>query len=236
MWHTNIVIGCETGLGKRRPDTALTQLRALLANRDLTVETRLPTERQLVETLGLKRPAVRKALAVLEAEGQIWRHVGKGTFVGTRPMNGVGDVAAIARKTNPGEVMRTRVLIEPEVAALAAFNATPDHIAEMRLCLQRSRAAATWRQYESWDNRFHRVIGEAAQNYLLLALLDTLNAVRRTVTWGRLRPNRDRPAPDHHSFGEHEAIVEAIQDRDRTRAREAMRAHLLNVERNLLAT
>ena len=218
------------------PDNALNQLRAILANRDLNVETRLPTERQLVETLGLTRPAVRKALAVLEAEGQIWRHVGKGTFIGTRPMNGVGDVAAIARKTNPGEVMRTRVLFEPEVAALAALNATPDHVAEMRLCLQRSRAAATWRQYESWDNRFHRVIGEAAQNYLMLVLLDTLNAVRRAVTWGRLRPDRDRPAPDHHSFGEHEAIVEAIQDRDRTRAREAMRAHLLNVERNLLAT
>jgi DNA-binding FadR family transcriptional regulator len=80
------------------------------------------------------------------------------------------------------------------------------------------------------------VIGEAAQNYLLLVLLDTLNAVRRAVTWGRLRPNRERPAPDHHSFNEHEAIVDAIQDRDRNRAREAMRAHLVNVERNLLAS
>src|SRR5918993_637939 len=82
---------------------------------------------------------------------------------------------------------------------------------------------ATRRQYEAWDNRLHRVIGEAAQNVLLLALLDTLNAVRRTVTWGRLRANRERPAPDHHSFGEHEAIVAAIEDRDRARAREAMR-------------
>jgi DNA-binding FadR family transcriptional regulator len=172
----------------------------------------------------------------LEAEGQIWRHVGKGTFVGTRPLNDLGDVAAIARKTNPGEVMRTRVLLEPEVAALAALTATPEHVAEMRLCLQRSRVAATWRQYEGWDNRLHRLIGEAAQNYLLLALLDTLSAVRRTVTWGRLRANRDRPAPDHHSFGEHEAIVRAIEERDRGRARDAMRAHLLNVERNLLAS
>jgi GntR family transcriptional repressor for pyruvate dehydrogenase complex len=106
----------------------------------------------------------------------------------------------------------------------------------MRLCLQRSRAAATWRQYEAWDNRLHRVIGEAAQNVLLLALLDMMNAVRRTVTWGRLRANRERPAPDHHSFGEHEAIVEAIAERDRARARDAMRAHLLNVERHLLAS
>jgi DNA-binding FadR family transcriptional regulator len=218
------------------PDAALTQLRALLANTDLSVDPRLPPERKLVAMLGLNRPALRKALAVLEAEGQIWRHVGKGTFVGSRPADGLADVGAIAQKTNPGEVMRTRILIEPEVAAMAALTATPVHVAEMRLCLQRSRAAPTWRQYEAWDNRFHRVIGEATQNFLLLALLDTLNAVRRTVTWGRLRANKERPAPDHHSFGEHEAIVAAIEDRDRARAREAMRAHLLNVERNLLAS
>jgi DNA-binding FadR family transcriptional regulator len=186
--------------------------------------------------LGLNRPALRRALAVLEGEGQIWRHVGKGTFVGARPVNSLGDIAAIARKTNPGEVMRTRVLIEPEVAALAALTATPEHVSEMRLCIQRSRSAATWRQYEAWDNRLHRAIGEAAQNYVLLSLLDTLNAVRRTVTWGRLRADRERPASDHHSFAEHEAIVDAIDDRDRNRARDAMRAHLLNVERKLLAS
>jgi len=218
------------------PEAALVQLRALLASMDVTVETRLPPERRLVEMLGLNRPALRKALAVLESEGQIWRHVGKGTFVGTRPVNSLGDIAGIARKTNPGEVMRTRALIEPEVAALAALTATPEHVAEMRLCMQRSRQAATWRQYEAWDNRLHRAIGEATQNYLMLSLLDTLNAVRRTVTWGRLRPDRERPAADHHSFGEHEAIVDAIENRDRNRARDAMRVHLHNVERHLLAS
>jgi DNA-binding FadR family transcriptional regulator len=216
------------------PDAALTQLRALMANMDLSVDSRLPPERQLVEMLGVNRPALRKALATLEAEGQIWRHVGKGTFIGSRPSHALGDIAAMAQRTNPGEVMRTRIALEPEIAALAALTATPAHVAEMRLCMQKSRSAATWRQYEAWDNRLHRVIGEATQNYLLLALLDTLNAVRRTVTWGRLRVNKERPGPDHHSFAEHEAIVNAIEDRDRNRARDAMRQHLEQVERNLL--
>jgi DNA-binding FadR family transcriptional regulator len=215
-------------------DTALQQLRALLSDIELDVDRRLPPERNLAAQLGVQRPGLRKALAVLESEGQIWRHVGKGTFVGSRPIAAQGDLTAIARKTNPSEVTRTRVLIEPEVAALAALNATPTHVAEMRNCLAKSRAAPTWRQYESWDNRLHRTIAEATQNYLLLALLDTLSAVRRTVTWGRLRINRERPQPDHHSFGEHEEIVAAIEERDRDRARDAMRRHLEHVERNLL--
>jgi|HigsolmetaAR203D_1030402.scaffolds.fasta_scaffold00009_157 DNA-binding FadR family transcriptional regulator len=215
-------------------DAALVQLRAYLAQAELPFDSRLPPERRLSEMLGVSRVALRKALDVLEAEGLVWRHVGKGTFVGSRPIDSFADIAAITRRTNPGEVMRTRLLIEPEVAGLAALNATADQVAEMRKCLSRSRAALTWRQYESWDNRLHRVIAESAQNNLLLALFDTLGAVRRAVTWGRLRTNRLRPAPDHHSFLEHEQIVDAIEQRDVGRARECMRRHLESVERNLL--
>ncbi len=213
---------------------ALTPLRAYLAQIEMPLDSRLPPERALAETLGVSRAELRKALNVLEAENQVWRHVGKGTFIGSRPIDTAADVAAITRRTNPTEVMRTRLLLEPEVARMAALNATSSHIAEMRTCLQRTRAAQSWRQYEAWDNRLHRVIAESTQNALLLALLDTLNAVRRAVAWGRLRVNKVKPAPDHHSFDEHEAIVAAIADRDLDRAAAAMRRHLESVERNLL--
>lgn len=213
---------------------ALNKLRAHLARIELPLDSRLPPERQLCRILGVSRSDLRKALAVLEAENQIWRHVGKGTFIGSRPIDTLADVAAITRRTNPTEVMRTRLLLEPEVARMAALNATSAHIAEMRLCLQRTRAAQSWRQYEAWDNRLHRVIAESTQNTLLLALLDTLNAVRRAVAWGRLRVNKVKPAPDHHSFDEHDQIVSAIEDRDMDRAADAMRRHLEHVERNLL--
>jgi DNA-binding FadR family transcriptional regulator len=213
---------------------ALVQLRAFLAQQSFAVDSRLPPERELSERLGVTRAALRKALARLEAEGQIWRHVGKGTFVGTRPIDTLADIAAITHSTNPAEVMQARLALEPEVARLAALNATAGQIAEMRTCLQKSRAAETWRQYESWDNRLHRVVAAATQNSLLLAMLDTLSAVRRAVTWGRLRADRVKPAANHHSFAEHEELVAAIADRDMDRARTAMRRHLESVERNLL--
>lgn len=216
-----------------RPDAAA-RLRAFLAGSDLALDGRLPPERELADTLGLTRAALRKALGELESEGQIWRHVGRGTFVGSRPLDGSTDIAAMARRTSPAEVMGARLAFEPEVARLAALNATPAHLAEMRVCIARTRQATSWRIYESWDNRLHRTVAEAARNGLVLALLDTLNAVRRTVTWGRLRTNPVRPGPDHHSFAEHDAIVAAIEERDLHRAAVAMRTHLLSVERNLL--
>lgn len=215
-------------------DTAAARLRGFLAASELPFDGRLPAERELSQTLGVSRAALRKALGELESEGQIWRHVGKGTFIGSRPIDGSNDIVSMARRTSPAEVMGARLAFEPEITRLAARNATPVHLAEMRNCLARAKQATTWRQYESWDNRLHRTIGEAARNGLLLALLDTLNAVRRTVTWGRLRTNPVRPGLDHHSFAEHEAIVAAIEERDLNRAAAAMRTHLQSVERNLL--
>jgi DNA-binding FadR family transcriptional regulator len=212
----------------------LMQLRAYLAQAKLPTDGRLPPERDLAQELGVTRAELRKALATLATQGQLWRHVGKGTFVGNRPLEASTDVALMARRTNPSEVMKARLAIEPEVARLAALNATPDHIAQMHACLARSREAETWRQYEGWDNHLHRLIGEATQNSLLLGLLDTISAVRRAVTWGRLRAEPVRPSPEHHSFDEHEVIVSAIEERDMSGAAAAMRAHLLSVERNLV--
>ncbi|GAB1583612.1 MULTISPECIES: FadR/GntR family transcriptional regulator [Phyllobacteriaceae] len=217
---------------KRQPDAA-SKLRGFLLEAELPSDGRLPPERELAEILGVSRAALRKALAELQAEGQLWRHVGKGTFTGSRPIDTVADISAMARRSNPIEVMGARIAIEPEIARCAALNATPAQVADMRNCIVRTRQAPSWRQYELWDNRLHRTIAEATQNSLLLGLLDTLNAVKREVTWGRLRDTPVRPPVDHHSFAEHDQIVDAIANRDTAGAAAAMRAHLQNVERHL---
>ena len=213
---------------------ALTQLRAYLAQQDLHANTQLPPEREFCEVLGVSRGELRKALAVLEENGELWRHVGKGTFVGTRPREEITGIAEIAAASNPREVMHARLAIEPILAREAALNATAADIAEMRQCLKASREATTWRQYENCDNRLHRLVAEASHNSLLIALFDTLNAVRRAVVWGRLRNNVDRPPADHHSFREHDALVDAIADRDLAAATAAMDRHLHAVQANLL--
>jgi len=213
----------------------VTQLRAYLAQTTLPEDGRLPPERDLSAARGVTRTELRKALGTLEAEGQIWRHVGKGTFIGNRPVDTLSDIAALSKRTNPAELMRARLIIEPEIARAAALTATPMHLAELRMCQTRTREAATWRQYETWDTRLHRTVAEATQNTPLLGLFDMLNALRRAVTWGRLRSNPVKPEPDHHSFTEHETIITAIENRDMNGAAAAMRTHLRSVEHNLLA-
>lgn len=214
-------------------DAAVTQLRAFLAQSDLSDDGRLPPERELSVTLGVSRNELRRALAVLEAEGRVWRHVGKGTFVGMKPVEEATSVGAIASRSSPSEVMAARLMIEPMLAREAALNATAAHLDEMSRCIKAARGAETWREYEACDNRFHRTVAEAAGNTVLLALFDQLNAVRRTVVWGRKRDNRPRPPESHHSFAEHDQLLAALIDRDPGRAEQTMRAHLSTVESRL---
>ncbi|ANW34043.1 GntR family transcriptional regulator [Ketogulonicigenium vulgare] len=211
----------------------LVQLRAWLTRADLPPGTRLPPEREMCDILGLSRGELRKALATLESEGQLWRHVGKGTFIGARRID-VLSLSDIDRATNPAEVMRARLLIEPMLAREAALNATSDHIAAMEACIARTHTAQTWRQYETADNELHRVIAEATGNRLLLAMFDALNAVRRAVVWGMLRQGDQKPPATHHSFGEHDRIVAAIMQRDLDGAAQAMYQHLRAVQQKLL--
>ncbi|WP_287094198.1 FCD domain-containing protein, partial [Mesorhizobium sp.] len=159
---------------------------------------------------------------------------GRGTFVGSGPVEETIGISEIAGRTNPADVMRARLIIEPEIAREAALHATLSDIASMRQSLVQTREAVTWRQYENIDNLLHRQIAQASRNNVLLGLFDVLNAVRRTVVWGRLRSEGARPPADHHSFADHERIVEAIAERDLGGAAAAMRLHLQQVERRLI--
>ncbi|MEQ9327201.1 MAG: FCD domain-containing protein [Rhodospirillales bacterium] len=218
-----------------RPDQdgALTQMRAFLAQGKFATDSRLPPERELCGILGVTRNELRRALATLEREGVLWRHVGKGTFIGMRPVDETASISAVAERTSPSEVMTARRMIEPLLAREAALNAAQSHLDEMRRCVQAAREALTWRQYETCDNRFHRTVAEAAGNNVLTALFDQLNAIRRTVVWGRVRDPGGRPPADHHSFAEHDRLLEALIDRDPIAAERAMEAHLDTVENRL---
>ena len=213
---------------------ALVQLRAYLAQHDPPASSRLPPERELSEILGVSRGNLRKALAALEHDGQIWRHVGKGTFVGSGPIEETVSLSDIAGRTSPSDLMRARLILETEIAREAALHATPADVQAMRRTLSQMRVAATWRQYENADNLLHRQVAQASRNTVLLGLFDALNAIRRTVVWGRLRSEPARPPVDHHSFAEHERIVDAIENRDLGAAAAAMGEHLGSVASRLI--
>lgn len=209
-------------------------LRAWLAEANLPAQSRLPPERDLASTLGLGRTALRAGLAVLEAEGAIWRHVGRGTFTGTRPATDERSLASLASRTHPEEVMEARMMIEPGIAALAAIRATRDEITELGRCLRKMETAADFQSFELWDSAFHRVLVQSAHNALLLGLFNVINAIRDEEIWGRMKIASLTRHRQQNYHMQHRAVLKAIMDRDPEAAEAAMRAHIETVRHNLL--
>src|ERR1700759_1685778 len=95
---------------------------------------KIPAERELCQTLGVGRASLREALKALEIMGMIETRLGDGTYVCnrsdffSRPL-----LWAIAgsSEADARELVEARILIEVELAGLAADHATADDVTEL---------------------------------------------------------------------------------------------------------
>ncbi|WP_316980402.1 FadR/GntR family transcriptional regulator [Shumkonia mesophila] len=211
----------------------LNRLNALLDSGRFPAQSRLPPERELAAELDTTRTTLRQALAVLEAEGKIWRHVGQGTFVGRRGPNHFQAVSPLVHSAAPADIMETRLIIEPKAAALAALRATAGDIGHLRRCLDKGRAALDLKTYELWDGMLHEAVAEASHSTVLAAMLKALTALREEKLWGRLKEASLTRERQEVYNAQHMHCVEAIAGRDMTGAEAAMRNHLNTVQVDL---
>lgn len=218
-------------LDRDNSSLALERLRSMLREIPATGDSRLPTERQLAETMGISRRSVRRALEVLESEGLVWRRQGAGTFAGPRP-----DTLAehTSLDANFSEVMEVRLRVEPQLAQLAALRASPTAIARMRDIIGRLEATEDADGRELWDSALHREIARAADNRFFLMIFDSMDRARHDEAWRALRERARSRANLAQTMRQHRELVDAIADHDPIRAGAAMRAHLMSLHEGIL--
>lgn len=209
------------------------KLREALSSGRFPDQGRLPAERVLAEEFGVSRSALRIALGVLEAEGRIWRHVGRGTFVGERPSVDAPALSALVNQTHPEEVMEVRLVLEPRITALSARRATVADIEAMDRCVRKAETANDVATFELWDGAFHRAVATGAHNTLLLALFDAVNAIRQEAIWGRLKEASLTSTRQSLYNKQHAACITAIRDRNAADAERHMVDHLEAVRENM---
>lgn len=195
---------------------------------------KLPPERILCEEFQVSRNLVREALGRLEAQGRVWRHVGQGTFVGQRPALQAVWRNFSAAHTSPAEVLQVRMLLEPQIAGVAAMRASDIQIAELQALANKCRAATNAETWELWDSKFHHALCEFAGNALLLAVYEGINAVRRNASWTTLRTLVLTTAKRERYAAQHQDIIDAVRARDSSGAYNAMTSHLELVSSDLV--
>lgn len=209
---------------------AMQHMRKLLAEKNFGPQDKIPPERALSTTLGCSRETTRKVLRQLEIEGLVWRHQGKGTFMGPPASNIERPLDRIIESASAQDLMDARLVYEPALAAAAAQYATQDDLASLRKLALATGTARDWREYERMDDAFHKAVARASRNALLAAIFTSLASVRGRSTWQRrhdaiFREARKREYATEQS-AMHLAIVDAIEARQSDRAHHAMHAHL----------
>ncbi len=213
------------------------QIAAKIAAGEFTPGNRLPAERELADRLQVSRSSIREALIALEIGGYVEIRVGSGVFVAKPKEDGsyaVDTSASEAGKTAGGgnnlgafELLETRMLFEPECAALAAQHATDAQRATMRELYLGLARSDTPSQY---DRAFHATIAQACGNAALEAVMAHVwNMSEASAVFGRLDEHMVTSEVWQLALAEHGRVLEAIDEHDPVRARHEMHGHLIGV-------
>ncbi|MEB8389286.1 FCD domain-containing protein [Rhodobacteraceae bacterium KMM 6894] len=194
---------------------------------------RLPSERALTQILGCSRATLRIALAQLERDGEVWRHVGQGTFRGVRPRHLPLRDTLLIEGATPLDLMQARLVLEPAVAAAAARRATPQDVDFLIARVEAGRKGPDRSACEQADDAFHCGIAQVAGNPVLIGLLTYLSGTRRRAAWQRHwdRVYRSLGVDEfrtEHS-DQHRDVVTAIAAHDEVAAANAMARHLQTI-------
>ena len=204
------------------------QLLQMLASGQYPEGSKLPSETQLCEALGVSRNTVRTALSKLIALGIVDNQQGFGYRV--RNIN-VGLFAnsilpcMLAKASDLASVTEYRIGVESMAARLAAQRATDEDIRRLReACEEAGRHMDSWDAFAKYDMAFHRIIAEASQNPLFIR---TSEMIESMYTVWLIGFQRNHGVEKSHDF--HYSIYQAIASHDPETAGRQMQKHLEDV-------
>jgi GntR family transcriptional repressor for pyruvate dehydrogenase complex len=215
----------------RRKLTETVAEQLVAAIRELPPGTKVPSERELTRELGVGRSTVREALNGLAMLGIVEIRHGQGVFVSNEPAQ-LGEPSSITAALERGvtnEFIEARLIVEVEVARLAARRRTDEDLARLEAALaeQEARLRGDLDALVDVAAHFNVLLAEAAHNEVLSAIIQSFVA---------LMVERGPRVYGLEGFGEwdmqeHRGLYEAVRDRDAERAARLMREHIEELAR-----
>jgi GntR family transcriptional repressor for pyruvate dehydrogenase complex len=208
----------------------------LFTSGEIPPGTRLPPERELASTLGIGRSAVREALAALEILGIVDVRPGSGTYLR-------GSSSELLPETLSWGLMlgepKTRELIElrgkleisaAELAAERISNASIERLGAQLAAMKESLADRS--RFIEADLKFHLEIAAAADNEVLLNLLQSIRSLLRIWVERGLHTEADA----RRALDDHDRLYRALAARDVEATRAAMTLHMSTAGTRLVET
>lgn len=159
-------------------DEVIASMRTMLSEKAWAVGSKLPSEQQLSEQLGVGRSTVREALRVLGHLGLVESRSGSGTFVVDRGMP-QGRVEFPRTEEALRELFEFRRAIEVPAARLAAERRSKQELRDIETAWRTCAAAVDGGsafEFARLDYNFHFKIVSASRNRFYIGAYETLEA------------------------------------------------------------
>ncbi|WP_197086987.1 FadR/GntR family transcriptional regulator [Bradyrhizobium sp. LTSPM299] len=189
----------------------------------------LPPERDLAAQMRVSRTSVREALIALEVKGLVEIRVGDGAQIcETRG----SPASELTSERSALDQLQARSLIEGEIAALAARNASPEQLEALEATLDAMyQALSDPARFLDSDHAFHAAIAMASGNQVMVDQLEHLWALRYQPTFRKFEEHFSNDRKERTAvLKDHRRIVAAIRSRKPAEARAALKQHLKRVQ------
>ncbi len=201
-------------------------IRSLIENGTLQPGDRLPPERDFARRLRISRASLRTGIGYLAAMGVMKVRHGVGTFVADGPPEfgkaSLGMMGAL-HGFQTWQMYEARIIIESNIAALAAERGKDEHHAAMAEEVAEMFAAMdSPADFLVHDLLFHRIISQASGNPILAAVIETITS----ALYEKRRKTVERATYLRESAEMHREIYRAIRNRKPEEARKLMEEHL----------
>lgn len=213
------------------PQIVAERIKQYIVENQLEAGARLPTEKQLIETLQVSRTVVREALKNLEVLGILRIKVGGGVFVETPSLKPVMDQVSFLWKHNQEkmeELLETRRILELGAVELAIKHRDLALIDQMEIWNGRmEQAIHAGKLPIEEDLEFHRALFKAIGNQTYFVLSDVLSKFfhnTREMFFGDVKKTLV-------SFQQHKQLIELLREGNLEAAKHVMLEHLAPLEK-----
>lgn len=219
-------------------DAVVAQIEDLIASGVLKQGRKLPSERELAETLRVSRPKLREALRILEERGLVMIKHGEGSFVA--PLTGQAMLPALLDlygRHEPAffdylEYRREQEGFAARLAARRATRADKERISEILTEIERAWKANDAKASREADFALHSAIVDASQNATLIHMMASIfDLTQQSVFY-----NRDflktLDGTGKKLLEQHLELGQAVIDGDESRAEKAALDHIDFVEQS----
>lgn len=219
----------------RKYNIVIDHIKEMLKRKELGIGDKLPPERILAQNLEVSRATVSEAIKIMEIIGLIKCTQGGGNYIHQnleKIFNNPLSSIYLMSDTFEMEILEFRRMIEVQAIEVCIEKITHEEILELEGVHRRLQESQDEEELAKLDKKFHYLIAKSSKNPFVVAIFNSIS----NLLEDSIKTSRRKVV---NKYGKstievkHQEILDAIKAKDKSRAKQAISDHLMDVEASI---